>query len=183
MSRRAARRQKPSRHVCFLVRNVIKSDKTRRSSMTIRQADKVLEQRPCISDFMRLFIAALVLRDKRYIWRRKERAVEERHRMYALHKHLNEYVEKMEQSDRDWLYFVLKLRNELSPGNIGSFDGFYHQFRLKQMTIVSIDWPECNYYRLELQPVTAKCYLEQGDPRLCELAEKCADVYMAQTER
>ena len=131
-----------------------------------------------IDVFMDYFIAALVLRGKDHVHLRRERAAEERRRLYVLYKYLDELVEAADQSNKDWYYFIVRLRNKLSPGNIGSFDGFFGELLRKTLTLVSFDLPFCDYYKIGLGHTWARSCLAHAEPAMHELAEKAADVYM-----
>lgn len=140
-----------------------------------------LTERPSIDRFVDLFLAALVVHGKRAIWVRTEQAIEERRRMHALHEYLNKEVEAAKDStDRDWLHFILRLRNHVAPSLIGSFDDLLHSIFQKITTIVSVDLTLCHYYRVDLSLSTAKWWLEHSEPRMRALAEGAADVYMQQ---
>lgn len=139
-----------------------------------------------IDGFMDLFLAALVMRGKRDIWIRTNASREERVRMHRLHDYVSEVTEaEIEKTiqDKQYRYFIVRLRNHLAPSPIGSFDDLQHSLMQKTTTIVSIDLSHCHYYQIDLQVVTAKCWLEQGAPRVRELAEAAADKYMAPLER
>ena len=136
-------------------------------------------KRPTVDDFMTLFLCGLVLKGKRVIWIRTSHAVEERHRMYALHKYLNEVCDKAQNGDKGYFHFVLRLRNELSPGLIGAFDGFRNQVASKMATIVSVELPFGDTYNLTVQLTTARSILERAEPDMRKLAEGATDAYMA----
>lgn len=139
-----------------------------------------LAELPTIDGFIDLFLAALVVRGKRAIWVRTHAAHEERGRMHRLYKYLNKAVdgEKDTPTNREYLYFLVRLRNHVAPSAIGSFDDLLHSIFQKITTIVSVDLSTCHYYRVDLQPVTARCWLERADDRIRKLAEEAADEYM-----
>lgn len=135
---------------------------------------------PSIDRFIDLFLAALVLRGKRAIWVRSDAAQEERRRMHALYDYLNKAVdaEKDTPTNRDYLYFLVRLRNHVAPSNIGSFDDLQHSILSKMSTIVSVDLAYCYYYQIDLQEVTARGWLLHADVRIRTLVEGAADEYM-----
>jgi hypothetical protein len=144
----------------------------------MRETQAVAE-RPTIDVFMRLFLSALVVRGKSVIYIRFARGEEERVGMRALYEYLNGLCEREKTSeDRDYLYFLLRLRGTLAPGNIGSFDGFRGQLLGMMTSMISVELPYCNFYRIAVQPTTARCYLEQADRPMCELAEAAAEAYL-----
>lgn len=137
-------------------------------------------ERASIDQFIDLFLAALVMRGKTSIWVKRERAHEECRRMHALYKFMNSVVDDLpKDTDKDRLYFLVRLRNHLAPSNIGSFDDLLGSILHKMSTIISIDLAWCESYQIDLHRVTAKCWLEQADPELRKLAEDAADAYMA----
>jgi hypothetical protein len=136
-----------------------------------------------IDTFIDLFIMALVLRGKQEIYIRSDRAIDERRRMRALHAHLSALTAADTQENISWSYFIVRLRNKLSPGNNDSFDEFYHEFRCRQSWLTSIDLPECIYFRLDIQAITSKSYLEQADPEFRAFVVTCANVYMAPVKK
>lgn len=134
-----------------------------------------------VEEFLDVFLAALVLRGKRYIWVRTDAAHEERRRMLALYKFVCKFYELSEETaSKDRQYALLKLRNHLAPSpTIGSFDNLHGSILRKMPTIISIDLLYCHTYDIELQAVIAKCWLERSDPELRKFVEDAADAYMA----
>jgi hypothetical protein len=133
-----------------------------------------------IDQFITLFLCGLVLKGKTAIWIRGSRAGEERRRMYALHMDLNKICDEYkDDDDRNFLYFLVRLRNELSPGNIGGFDGFYGQVRAMMTTIISVTLPYCDTYDIDVGATTARSMIENAELRMRELAEKAVEAYMA----
>ncbi len=144
----------------------------------------MLAERECLTTdgFIDLFLASLVMRDKREIWIRTRAAHDERTRMHRLYDYISQKTEEeivRSPPDKDYLYFIVRLRNHLAPSAIGSFDNLQHSLMQKTTTIVSIDLMWCNYYQIDLQKVTAKCWIGQGNPRVLELATEAADRYTA----
>jgi len=135
--------------------------------------------RPTQDDFMTLFLCGLVVKRKTEIWIRGEPANAERKRMYAVHHFLNAQCDAKEnQKDRDYLHFLLRLRNELSPGLIGSFDGFRHMILRKATTIVSLTLPFCETYDITVGETTARWQLEHSEPRMRALVDGAVAAYM-----
>lgn len=138
----------------------------------------IAQEKPFIEDFIDLFLAALVLRGKRSIWVRTDRAYEERDRMYRLHKFLGRACEENAGRKQELQLFLLRLRGHVAPGNIDSFDDLLSTLR-RMPSVVDIGLPFCNSYNIVLPLVTAQSYLERADPWLRKLAEDAADAYMA----
>ncbi|MBP9757188.1 MAG: hypothetical protein KBD06_01150 [Candidatus Pacebacteria bacterium] len=140
---------------------------------------------PSIDRFIDLFLAALVLRGKRAVWVRGNEAQEERRRMHALCDYLDGVVgaEKDTPTNRDYLYFLVRLRNHVAPSNIGSFDNLQHSILSKMSTIVSVDLAYCYFYQIDLQAVTARDWLARADERIRKLVEEAADAYMKPMSR
>jgi len=133
-----------------------------------------------VEQFLDLFLAALVMRNKTTIWVKRERAHEERQRMHALYTFVCARFDALpKDKNTDQVYAMVKLRNHLGPGLIGSFDELLDSIRRKMTTIIDLNFPYCESYSIELHRVTAKCWLEQADPELRKLAEDAADAYMA----
>lgn len=143
-----------------------------------------IPESPSIDRFIDLFLAALVLRGKDAIWIRTEPAAnQERRRMHALYEYLNRAVDSYKETpkesiEKDYLYFLVRLRNHVAPSVIGSFDDLQHSILGKMSTIISVDLATCWYYRIDLQKVTAKGWLERAPDRIRTLAEEAADEYM-----
>lgn len=143
---------------------------------------------PSIDRFIDYFLAALVLRGKREIWVRTDAAFAERRRMDAMHDYLdravNEYKETpTDRIEKDYLYFLVRLRNHVAPSPIGSYDRLEGSILHKMATIVSVDLAWCHYYQIDLQAVTATCWLDQAPERMRKLAEAAADAYMKPLEK
>ena len=140
--------------------------------------------RPSVERFMTSFLAALYLAGKREIWIRTDRARIERRRMHALSEYLESKVEESDKDDIEWRRFIVNLRNTCLPSPIGSFEGFIHQLRLKMITIISLDWPDCEYYEIELCKTSARSILErETDPAMRQLVEGAIAAYMSVLER
>ncbi|MDR3571173.1 MAG: hypothetical protein P4L81_03165 [Candidatus Pacebacteria bacterium] len=147
-------------------------------------AVSAVTEAPTIERFIDLFLASLVVRNKRYIWIRTPESQQERRRMYALYEHVSTVFEEVrDRESRERIYFLLRLRNHLAPSLSGSFDGLEHSILRNMSTVISVVLPYCEYYRIDLQPVSANCWLEQADPWLRELAQTAADVYMQPLEK
>lgn len=143
---------------------------------------------PSIDGFIDLFLAALVVRGKREVWVRTDAAYTERRRMYAMYDYLDGAVDEYKETptdevEKDYLYFLVRLRNHVAPGLIGSFDELYGSILRKMSTIVSVDLVYCWYYKIDLQKVTAHCWLERAPERIRKLAEGAADEYMKPLEK
>lgn len=140
--------------------------------------------RPTQDEFMTLFLCGLVLKGKTAIWIRGEPANAERKRMYAVHRYLcAQCTSEEKQTDRDYLRFLLRLRNELSPGLIGSFDGFRHLVLSKMMTIVSVTFPFCETYDIRVGETTARWHVEHAEPRMRKLVDGAVSAYMRKIPR
>lgn len=129
-------------------------------------------------EFIRLFLAALVLRGKTHVWIRGAHADTERQRMRVLHAHLVDACEEARDTDKERFRFLVRVRNLAAPSPIGSFDELRHAIAQKMSTIVDINLPFCDYYRIRLSGASASCLLEQADAHMRRLAEDAADVYM-----
>jgi len=137
-------------------------------------------KRPSIDGFISLFLAALVLRGKTTIYVRRERWYEECRRMHALYDFMCKTFDALpEDTDKDRIHFLVRLRNHLGPGNTSSFEELLHSIRGKMLTIINLNFPHCEWYSIELGSAGAKSRLEQADPEMRELAEDAADAYMA----
>ena len=132
--------------------------------------------------FTDCFIAGLVLADKRHIWiRGREGMVEERRRMYRLNRFLHLVflqTARDHPEDRDWMHFILRLRNQTSPGLIGAFDGVRDLFRSKLLTWTSQSPPFYEYYKLDMSQTTARSLLPQAPPLMRTLGLRAAKIYM-----
>ena len=135
------------------------------------------DERLTTDSFIELFICALVVRGKHTISMRDHREESECLNMYALYEYARGQADL--DGEKEYHRFMVRLRNHLSPGPIGSFDGFKHMLRQKTLTMVSTNLPFCDYYSLTIQAVTAKCYLEQASPRMRQLTEEAADAYLS----
>ncbi|MDB5237840.1 MAG: hypothetical protein JWM46_110 [Candidatus Kaiserbacteria bacterium] len=141
-------------------------------------------QRHTVEEFITLFICGLVLNGKTAIWIRTDNAVFERRRMHALNRYLsNVCTRNTNTEDRDYLHFLLRLRNELSPGTMGNFGGFYGQFSGMQTTIVSSTAPFYETYDLDVGPASARSRIEQAPERLRKLAQRSVKRYVADLPR
>lgn len=139
--------------------------------------------RECLTtdEFIHLFLAALVLRGKTHIWIRGAHADAERQRMHALHAHLAHACEEARDvrgGDESKFRFLVRVRNLAAPSPIGSFDELRHAIAQKMSSIVDINLPFCDYYRIRLSRASASCLLEQADAHMRRLAEDAADVYV-----
>lgn len=137
------------------------------------------EQPPTVDQFITLFLCALVLRGKIAIWIRTAQAHEERQRMHALYAFVSAECDSLGREDREYLHFMLRLRNQLAPGPIGAFDGLRGLLLGKMATIVSVDLMYCHTYTIDIGATTARSLLTHAEPRLVKLAESAADAYMA----
>lgn len=135
--------------------------------------------------FFDLFIFALVVRKKTEIYRRRERENTERDRMYAVCKFVDALCEEEKARavvDRDYLHFLLRIRATVAPGSIGAFDDFYHEFVRRMSTGVNLNFPFCDSYSITSDRTYAASRLEHATPRMRALAEKAADVYVAEPQ-
>jgi hypothetical protein len=131
--------------------------------------------------FMDYLIAALVVRGKKYINIRGAHTALERRCMRRLHHFMELLVEVSKRKDMDWKYFIVHLRNELSPSPIGSYDGTRTLFLRKMSTYVSISFPECHTYDLAISDVTAQSMLKNAHPHMRKLAECAANAYVGRS--
>lgn len=76
-------------------------------------------------------------------------------------------------------YFLLKIRATVSPGLIGAFDDFYHEFVRRMTTSMNLNFPFCESYSITADHAYAQSSLERATPGMRALAEKMADVYVA----
>ena len=144
----------------------------------------ISHDRPSVEGFMTPFLAALWLQGKREIWIRTGRARIERRRMQALYDYLERKVEEYAQKPVEWHLFIVSLRNACAPGAAGSFEGFIHQVALRQITITSLDYPDCEYYEIELCDASARSILtRETAPTMRELVDGAATAYMSVSEQ
>lgn len=137
-----------------------------------------------IDDFMDLFIAALVLHDKRHIWIRGDRALKEQECMWRLHRFLTLYCARSKSTPKPWRSFIINMRNATAPSSIGSFDTLRWLFSRKQLTYVSMRSPYFESYDLDMGIVTARYLLSNHEhPELRRLAECAAKIYTAEHSR
>jgi hypothetical protein len=140
-----------------------------------------------LDSFMNCFIAELVLRNKKHIWIRGTdgSALRERRRMDRACRFMDRVVDATDRKnvDGDWYYFILRLRNNMGPSPIGSFDNFIHLFRGKLLTWTSMTAPFYECYNLEMQKVTAKSILSHYSPEMRQLSRVVAKAYMLLPER
>lgn len=131
--------------------------------------------------FMDCFIAGLVLAKKRHIWiRGREGLADERRRMYRLNRflHLVYLLTKRDHpDDRDWMHFILRLRNHTAPGLIGAFDGVRDLFRSKLLTWTSQSPPFFEYYKLDMSETTARSIIPHASPVMQALGLRAAKIY------
>lgn len=147
--------------------------------MNTETTTATLAERFSVDDFMDLFIASLVLRGRRSIGIRGTYADVEQPCMHRLYRFVRLCCARSKRADREWLRFVVKLRNELAPSPIGSFDGLRALFARKQLTYIGMTSPFFERYTLEMQPVTARCLLRtHSSERLRRFAERAAKVYV-----
>jgi len=135
-------------------------------------------ERYSTDDFFKLFLAALVLRNRSFIWMRTAQAIRERGRMNALYMWLEYQVEKQKGSGSEaYRRFLDRLRNAMKPSETGSFNRFRHVLSAMRMSATSIGGPGFEYYKIEISCVTARSYLETAAPAMRKLAEDAAKVY------
>jgi hypothetical protein len=140
-------------------------------------------------EFVNCFIAALVCLGKRHIWiRGGHEWIVERDRMHRLYRFMNHAVNFAERrgakkSDKDFFHFLVRLRNEVAPSNIGSFEGTLNLFRGKLLTWTSQNPPFFEYYKLDVSKTTCQWHLDHAPLCMRRMGEAAARVYMIDLKR
>lgn len=155
--------------------------------MTSAVADRFAPPPYSQEAFMDCFIATLVLGNKTEIWiRGRESMLDERRRMYRLNRFLHlVYLQSKRDipNDRDWMHFILRMRNHTAPSAIGSFEGFIDMLRNKLFTWTSQSPPFFEYYKLEMSSVSAECILRQANPLMRSLGSRAGKIYLKKFKR
>ena len=136
--------------------------------------------------FIDLFIMALVIRKKIVIYRRRNGAAMNDAAylrcMRSSMRSVEEEQGKGEDVDHNYLHFLERVRTIMSPGRTGSFNDFYLAFRRRMNLSVSLNFPFSDHYSITADRAYAESSLARATPRMRELAEQAADVYVAQVE-
>jgi hypothetical protein len=123
--------------------------------------------------FVEAFIAGLVGRG---VVSLSPSAPETNQRLSRMSAFLNEELERIDHdSFRKW---VRRVRNQLSPGNLGTYDSFYSALRAKQMGYVASPNPKYRDVNFKISPAFANNLLRDLDDEPRDLVNRAVDAFL-----
>ena len=118
-----------------------------------------------ITKFMDLLIATFVLKGVRQVEviGESQGAKRDRQGLYAMHQYAKEVATAAPLATDRWLFFLIRARNMLGPGNQGSFEEFRSELIQKTSTLVSLDNPHEGSYHFCVSEPHARSILAEAD--------------------
>ena len=129
-------------------------------------------------EFIRYFVSALVRRGYRSF---HVNSVQDRRSVQRLHEYIDELVKQKYRVSasmgRDF-YHLVRLRNELAPGSLGTFDGFEGLLRNLQYVMTSSQNPSLDIIRFEVSKEDADRIYETMNETDRQLIDGAVEAFM-----